>query len=133
MVLAATLHGFGGLFVVVGATSKAAMTMISAAKTGIHGVAKYQLAFHAQVTIAIVMILCPGPLRVGNEYCNNCGKYWVYSYHQGLDVYLSVCNCSCSGYYCCGNVPCALGSGTLNFSSKYYTFCSDYESFVREH
>jgi len=75
VVLAVILPGIGGLFVVAGATSKAAMTMISAAKTGIRGVAKYQIAaFHAQgVTIATAMTLCHNPhyQAVGDYYMSD--------------------------------------------------------------
>jgi len=72
VVLAVILPGIGGLFVVVGATSKAAMTMISAAETGIRGVAKYQIAaFHATgVTIATMMTLCHNPYyQAVQDYC----------------------------------------------------------------
>lgn len=72
VVLAVILPGIGGGFVVVGATSKAAMTTISAAETGIRGVAKYQIAaFHATgVTIATMMTLCHDTYyQAVQEYC----------------------------------------------------------------
>ena len=62
MALAAILPGIGGARAILGATSRAVTTMMSAATgTGIRGAAKYQLAFHARVTTATVMPQCHGP------------------------------------------------------------------------
>ena len=61
VVLGVTLRGIGGVFAVLGATSKAVMTTISAVTTGIRGAAKYLLPFHAQVSFATVIALCRGP------------------------------------------------------------------------
>ena len=52
MVLGVTLRGIGGVFAVLGATSKAVMTMVYAVITGICGAAKYLLPFHAWVLFA---------------------------------------------------------------------------------